>query len=66
MDTPTLPTSCGYGVKEMREAEVVAAKQNRLRYGFLYDQWDDESPAAVNERMSRDLRDWLKGGGDRR
>lgn len=35
--------------------------ENRLRYGYLYDPFDDESPAAMSQRFSAELISRLKG-----
>lgn len=45
-----------------REVDAVRFVENRRRYESFYDAWANESPAAMNEQFTAELRARLKGG----
>lgn len=58
-----LPIVSPYGYGEnMRAVDVARSVENKKKYVAIYDAWDDESPAAVNQQFSAELRERLRGG----
>lgn len=47
---------------ELREDDILRQTENRRRYESFYDAWADESPSAINEQFSAELRERLRGG----
>lgn len=44
--------------------DIVRHVENRKRYEAIYDSWSEESPAAMNQRFSNELRELLTKGGN--
>lgn len=56
-------TTCRQSEHDIKD-DIVRHMENRKKYESIYDPWDDESPAAMSQRFTEELRESLRKGGE--